>query len=121
MGITARYVIEDLTKVPARVEMGLEFRNGDMQIDKRGLVIVMSQLSEMLDALATIREAKEKGVHATTIVNVIKSSIVREADHVFYNLENKERFSGLPTRSSPPTMPFLSEGALTIPSAWKAV
>ena len=89
-GMTAQYVIEDLAKIPVRVELGSEFRYRNMIMDPKGLVIVISQSGETADSLAALREAKEKGIRTMAIVNVVGSSIAREADHVFYTLAGPE-------------------------------
>ena len=89
-GMTGQYVIEDLAKIPVRVELGSEFRYRNMLLDEKGLVIVISQSGETADSLAALREAKEKGVRTLAIVNVVGSSIAREADHVFYTLAGPE-------------------------------
>lgn len=90
VGIAAQYVIEDLAKIPVRVELASEFRYRNPLLDRNGLVIVISQSGETADSLAALREAKEKGVRTLAIVNVVGSSIAREADNVFYTLAGPE-------------------------------
>ena len=90
VGIAAQYVIEDLAKIPVRVELGSEFRYRNPLLDSKGLVIVISQSGETADSLAALRESKEKGVRTMAIVNVVGSSIAREADSVFYTLAGPE-------------------------------
>lgn len=90
VGVTAQYVIEDLAKVPVRVELASEFRYRKPLLSKNSLVIIISQSGETADSLAALREAKEKGVQTLAIVNVVGSSIAREADHVFYTLAGPE-------------------------------
>ena len=90
VGISAQYVIEDLAKIPVRVELGSEFRYRNPLLDPKGLVIVISQSGETADSLAALRESKEKGVRTMAIVNVVGSSIAREADSVFYTLAGPE-------------------------------
>ena len=90
VGMVAQYVIEDLAKVPVRVELASEFRYRKPLLDPNGLVIVISQSGETADTLAALREAKEQGIQTLAIVNVIGSSIAREADHVFYTLAGPE-------------------------------
>lgn len=82
VGIAAQYVIEDLAKIPVRVEFGSEFSYRNPLLDKNSLVVVISQSGETADSLAALREAKEKGVRTLGIVNVVGSSIAREADSV---------------------------------------
>ena len=86
VGVAAQYVLEDLTKVRVRVELASEFRYRSPLLRKEDLVIVISQSGETADSLAALREAKGQGVKTLGIVNVVGSSIAREADNVFYTL-----------------------------------
>lgn len=90
VGMAAQYVIEDLVDVPVRVELASEFRYRKMPINKNSLVIVISQSGETADTLAALRLAKEKDITTLAIVNVVGSSIAREADKVFYTLAGPE-------------------------------
>lgn len=90
VGVAAQYVIEDLAKIPVRVELASEFRYRRPLLDSEGLVIVISQSGETADSLAALREAKSRGVRTLGIVNVVGSSIAREADNVFYTLAGPE-------------------------------
>ena len=90
VGMAAQYVFEDLAKIPVRVELASEFRYRKPIIDPNGLVVIVSQSGETADSLAALREAKEKGVKTLAIVNVVGSSIAREADSVFYTLAGPE-------------------------------
>ncbi len=85
-GVVAQYVIEDLAKIPVRVELASEFRYRKPLLDPDGLVVVISQSGETADSLAALRLAKDKGLKTLGIVNVVGSSIAREADNVFYTL-----------------------------------
>ena len=89
-GVVTQYVMEDLARVPVRVEVASEFRYRRPILDKNGLVIVVSQSGETADTLAALREAKNQGVKTLGIVNVVGSSIAREADSVFYTLAGPE-------------------------------
>ena len=89
-GVVTQYVMEDLARVPVRVEVASEFRYRKPILDPHGLVIVVSQSGETADTLAALREAKEQGVKTLGIVNVVGSSIAREADSVFYTLAGPE-------------------------------
>ncbi len=89
-GVVTQYVMEDLARVPVRVEVASEFRYRRPILDKNGLVIVVSQSGETADTLAALREAKNQGVKTLGIVNVVGSSIAREADGVFYTLAGPE-------------------------------
>ena len=90
VGMAAQYVIEDFTTIPVRVELASEFRYRKMTLVKDSLVIIISQSGETADSLAALREAKEKGIKTLGIVNVVGSSIAREADNVFYTLAGPE-------------------------------
>ena len=89
-GVVAQYVIEDLALVPVRVELASEFRYRNPILGQNALVIVISQSGETADTLAALREAKNRGVQTLAIVNVVGSSIAREADHVLYTLAGPE-------------------------------
>ena len=90
VGMAAQYVIEELTSLPVRVELASEFRYRKMKLIQNSLVIIISQSGETADSLAALRMAKEKGVKTLGIVNVVGSSIAREADNVFYTLAGPE-------------------------------
>ena len=90
VGVAAQYVIEDLARIPVRVELASEFRYRKPLMDPKGLVIIISQSGETADSLAALREAKAKGIRTLAIVNVVGSSIAREADNVFYTLAGPE-------------------------------
>jgi glucosamine--fructose-6-phosphate aminotransferase (isomerizing) len=90
VGMAVQYVIEDFTSIPVRVELASEFRYRKMTLVKDSLVIIISQSGETADSLAALREAKEKGIKTLGIVNVVGSSIAREADNVFYTLAGPE-------------------------------
>ena len=90
VGMAAQYVLEDLARIPVRVELASEFRYRKPLLDKNGFAIIISQSGETADSLAALREAKSKGVRTLGIVNVIGSSIAREADNVFYTLAGPE-------------------------------
>ena len=90
VGVAAQYVIEDLARIPVRVELASEFRYRRPILDPNALVVVISQSGETADTLAALRLAKEKGVRTLAIVNVVGSSIAREADNVFYTLAGPE-------------------------------
>ena len=90
VGMEAQYVIEDLAGIPVRVELASEFRYRKMPLGQNALIIVISQSGETADTLAALRLAKEKGIRTLAIVNVVGSSIAREADHVLYTLAGPE-------------------------------
>ncbi len=90
VGMAAQYVIEDLAGIPVRVELASEFRYRSIPMSGQTLVIVISQSGETADSLAALRVAKERGAETLAIVNVIGSTIAREADHVLYTLAGPE-------------------------------
>ncbi len=90
VGMVARYVIEDLAKIPVNVDLASEFRYRSPILHKDDLVILISQSGETADTLAALREAKERGIKTMAIVNVVGSSIAREADNVFYTMAGPE-------------------------------
>ena len=89
-GLVAQYVLEDLTRIPVRVELASEFRYRRPVLDPKSLVIVISQSGETADSKAALLEAKRRGIATLGIVNVVGSSIAREADHVFYTMAGPE-------------------------------
>ena len=90
VGVAAQDVIEELAQIPVRVELASEFRYRRMLFAPNSLVIIVSQSGETADSLAALREAKAHGVKTLAIVNVVGSTIAREADHVFYTLAGPE-------------------------------
>ncbi len=90
VGMVAQYVIEELAQLPVRVELASEFRYRNPLLDQNGMVIVISQSGETADSLAALRLAKERGVRTLAIVNVMGSSIAREADNTFFTLAGPE-------------------------------
>ena len=90
VGMEAQYIMEDLAEIPVRVELASEFRYRKMSLNPKALVIVISQSGETADTLAALRLAKEKGIKTLAIVNVVGSSIAREADYVLYTLAGPE-------------------------------
>ena len=82
--------MEDLARIPVRVELASEFRYRNPILDPKGLVVIISQSGETADSLAALRESKKQGVKTLGIVNVIGSSIAREADNVYYTLAGPE-------------------------------
>ena len=90
VGMAAQYVLEDMADISVRVELASEFRYRKMSLNPKALMIVVSQSGETADTLAALRLAKEKGITTMAIVNVVGSSIAREADKVFYTLAGPE-------------------------------
>jgi glucosamine--fructose-6-phosphate aminotransferase (isomerizing) len=83
-GMVGKYVIEDLARIPVEVDIASEFRYRKPIIQKGQLVIIISQSGETADTLAAMREAKKCGAKIAAIVNVVGSTIAREADAVLY-------------------------------------
>ena len=90
VGMVAQYVLEDLAKIPVRVELASEFRYRQPLLAPDALVVIISQSGETADSLAALREAKRQGVKVLGIVNVVGSAIARESDYVFYTLAGPE-------------------------------
>ena len=90
VGMVAQYVFEDMTGIPVRVEVASEFRYRRSPIAPNTLAIIISQSGETADSLEALRKCKAAGVKTLAIVNVIGSSIAREADYVFYTLAGPE-------------------------------
>lgn len=90
VGMVGKYVIEDIAGIPVEVEVASEFRYRNPKLVSNSLVIVISQSGETADSLAALRLAKEKGITTLGIINVLGSSIAREADHVLYTLAGPE-------------------------------
>ncbi len=89
-GVSAKYVFEGLARIPVEVDLASEFRYRDPILDSETLLIVVSQSGETADTLAALREAKQRGVRTLGIVNVVGSSIAREADNVMYTWAGPE-------------------------------
>lgn len=89
-GLVGRYVIEKIAKIPVEVDVASEFRYRDPFVDEKTLFIGISQSGETADTLEAIREAKRKGAHVISIVNVVGSSVARESDQVFYTFAGPE-------------------------------
>lgn len=90
VGMAVQYVIEEFSSISVRVELASEFRYRKMKLAKNSLVIIVSQSGETADSLAALRMSKDAGVKTFGIVNVVGSSIAREADSVFYTLAGPE-------------------------------
>lgn len=89
-GVTARYVYEQMARIPTDVDVASEFRYRDPILGKNDLVLIISQSGETADTLAALRLAKERGIRTLAVVNVVGSSIAREADEVMYTWAGPE-------------------------------
>lgn len=89
-GVTGKYVLEGMARIPVEVDLASEFRYRNPILDEKTLVIIISQSGETADSLAALREAKERKSRVLGIVNVVGSSIAREADNVFYTWAGPE-------------------------------
>lgn len=89
-GVTGKYVLEGLARIPVEVDLASEFRYRDPILEEGAMVIAISQSGETADTLAAIREAKTRGFRVLGIVNVVGSSIAREADNVMYTWAGPE-------------------------------
>lgn len=89
-GVTGKYVIEGIDRIPVEVDLASEFRYRNPILEEGALVIVISQSGETADTLAALRESKARGAKVLGIVNVVGSSIAREADNVMYTWAGPE-------------------------------
>lgn len=89
-GMTGKYIIEDLARIPVEVDLASEFRYRNPILDEGTLTVIISQSGETADSLAALREAKKHGVKVLGIINVVGSSIAREADNVLYTWAGPE-------------------------------
>ena len=90
VGVVTQYVMEVLARIPVRVDIASEFRYRKPLLSPKSLVVIISQSGETADSLAALREARSQGVDTLAIVNVVGSSIAREADHVIYTYAGPE-------------------------------
>ncbi len=89
-GVTAKYILEGLVRIPVEVDVASEFRYRNPILEEGTMVVVISQSGETADTLAALREAKARGFKVLGIVNVVGSSIAREADSVMYTWAGPE-------------------------------
>lgn len=89
-GVTGKYVLESLARIPVEVDVASEFRYRDPILEEENIVIVISQSGETADTLAALRESKARGFKVIGIVNVVGSSIAREADACLYTWAGPE-------------------------------
>ena len=90
VGTVGKYFMEELARVPVSTDFASEFRYRRPLLSRQDLVVIISQSGETADSLAALREAKRQGTQTLAIVNVIGSSIAREADHVIYTMAGPE-------------------------------
>ena len=90
VGMVGKYVLEKMLRKPVEVALASEFRYSSPIVDEKTLVIVISQSGETLDTMAALREAKRLGARTLSIVNVVGSSIAKEADDVLYTWAGPE-------------------------------
>ena len=89
-GVTGKYVLEGMARIPVEVDLASEFRYRNPLLDEHTMVIIISQSGETADSLAALRESKKLGARVLGIVNVVGSSIAREADNVMYTWAGPE-------------------------------
>ena len=89
-GYSSKYIFEDLTRIPVEVDLASEFRYRNPILDENTMVVVISQSGETADTLAALRESKKRGARVLGVVNVVGSSIAREADNVMYTWAGPE-------------------------------
>ncbi len=89
-GVTGKYVLEGLARIPVEVDVASEFRYRDPILEEGNMIIIISQSGETADTLAALRESKARGQKVLGIVNVVGSSIAREADACLYTWAGPE-------------------------------
>lgn len=89
-GMVGKYVIEKLARIPVEVDIASEFRYRNPIIDKKTLMIVISQSGETADTLAAMREGKSKGARVIAVTNVVGSTVAREAQDLLYTWAGPE-------------------------------
>ena len=89
-GMVGKYAIERLARIPVEADLASEFRYRDPMVNNKQITIIISQSGETLDTLMALREARKKGSHVVSIVNVVGSSIARESDDVLYTWAGPE-------------------------------
>lgn len=90
VGVSGKYIIEKLTRIPVEVDLASEFRYRNPILEPDSMVIIISQSGETADSLAALRKAQELGVKVLGVVNVVGSTIAREADNVLYTWAGPE-------------------------------
>lgn len=90
VGVTSKYVLEKITRIPVEVDLASEFRYRNPILEKDSMVIIISQSGETADSLAALRKAQDMGVKVLGVVNVVGSTIAREADNVLYTWAGPE-------------------------------
>ena len=90
VGVAARYVFENLARLPVEVDVASEFRYRNPVLEPDSLAVIISQSGETADTLAALRLCKERGIKTVGIVNVVGSSIAREADSTLYTWAGPE-------------------------------
>ena len=90
VGMSVKYMIEQIARIPVDVDLASEFRYRNPIMDPDSMAIIISQSGETADSLAALREIKSRGIKVTGIVNVVGSSIAREADNVLYTWAGPE-------------------------------
>lgn len=89
-GLIGKTLIEEYANIPVNVELASEYRYKKLFLDKKSLVIVISQSGETADTLAALKIAKSHGAYTLGIINVVGSSIARYSDHVLYTKAGSE-------------------------------
>ena len=89
-GVTGKYVLEGMARIPVEVDLASEYRYRDPLIEDGTLIVIISQSGETADSLAALRDSRDRGAKVLGIVNVVGSSIAREADNVMYTWAGPE-------------------------------
>ncbi len=90
VGVVAKYIFEKILRIPTEADLASEFRYRDPIVDDKTLTVVISQSGETADTKEAMKEAKRRGSHVISIVNVLGSAIAKESDDVIYTLAGPE-------------------------------
>jgi len=89
-GMVGKYVFEEMLRIPTTVDIASEFRYRNPIVDEKTLTVIISQSGETADTLAALKEAKQRGSHILSVVNVVGSSIAKASDDVIYTWAGPE-------------------------------
>lgn len=90
VGMISKYIFEKLCRITVEVDLASEFRYKDPIVDDKTLLVLISQSGETADTIAALREGKGKGAAVLALVNVIGSTIAKEADYTLYTMAGPE-------------------------------
>ena len=83
-GLTGKYFMDKVAKIPASVEISSEYKYKNNPTEDGSLVVALSQSGETADTLAALKEAQDSGLDTIAITNTVMSSIARQVDEGIY-------------------------------------